>query len=73
MLMLTCRLFAAIDAIVGAIKAWKDAKKEILGDAKLDLLQFRAMAMSLTGDHAAKAMRSESEASHDATLNQRSL
>ena len=49
----------AIGAIVGAIKALKDAKTEIWGDAKLGLLQIRALAMSLTGDHAAKATRSE--------------
>ena len=46
---------AAIDAIVGAIKALKDSKKDVKGDAKLDLLQIQALAMSLTGDHAAKA------------------
>ncbi len=68
MLMLTCRLFVAIDVIVGAIKALKDAKKEILGDAKLASLQFRAMAMSWTGAHAAKTMTSELEASQDATV-----
>ena len=71
--MLTCRLFVAIDVILGAMEGWKDATKEILGDAKLDSLQFRATVMSLTGDHAAKAMRSEVEASQDATLHQRSL
>lgn len=45
----------AIDAIVGAIKALKDSKKDIKGDAKLDLLQIKALAMSLTGEHAVKA------------------
>jgi len=45
----------AIDAIVGAIKALKDSKKDIKGDSKLDLLQLQALAMSLTGDHATKA------------------
>jgi len=45
----------AISAIVGAIKALKDSKKDIKGDAKLDLLQIKALAMSLTGEHAAKA------------------
>jgi len=40
---------------VGAIKALKDSKKDIKGDAKLDLMQIQALAMSLTGDHATKA------------------
>ena len=35
----------AIGAIVGAIKALKDAKTEIWGDAKLGLLQIRALAV----------------------------
>jgi len=49
------RMQDAIDAIVGAIKALKDSKKDIKGDAKLDLLQIKALAMSLTGEHAARA------------------
>ena len=56
----------AIGAIVGAIKALKDALTEVWGDAKLGLLQIRALAKSLTGDHAAKATRSELGAVHDA-------
>ncbi len=68
MLMLTCTLFAAIDVIVGAIKASKDTKKESLRDAKLHWLQFRATAVSSTGAPAAKATTSELEASEDATL-----
>jgi len=46
----------AIDAIVGAIKALKDSKKDVKGDSKLDLLQIQALAMSLTGEHATKAV-----------------
>jgi len=46
---------AAIDAIVGAIAALQGSKNNIGGDAKLDLLQIQALAMSLTGEHAAKA------------------
>jgi len=56
----------AIGATVGAIKALKGTKTEIWGDAKLGLLQIRAVAMSLTGDHAAKATRNELGAAHDA-------
>jgi len=56
----------AIDAIVGAIKALKDSKKDIKGDSKLDLLQIKALAMTLTGEHAAKATAalSQLEAPH---------
>ncbi len=35
------------------IKALKDSNKEIKGDAEFGLLQIQALAMSLTGEHAA--------------------
>ncbi len=68
--MLTCRLFVAIDVVLGVAEGWKDATKEILGDAKLDSLQFRAMVMSFTGGHARKAMRSEVKPFQNATPHQ---
>jgi len=46
---------SAISAIVRAIKALKDSKKDVKGDAKLDLLQIKALAMTLTGEYAQKA------------------
>ncbi len=68
--MLTCRLFVAIDVTLGAIEGWKDATKEMLGDAKLDSLQFRAMVVSFTGGHARKATRSEVKPFQNATPHQ---
>ena len=68
--MLTCRQFVAIDLIVDVIEGWKDASKEIIGDAQLDSLRFGAVVMSSTGGHAGKATRSEGKPFQNATPHQ---